>query len=149
MFIIKTPACLVPGGTKVGTAGLLAALQVEEQLLHLAQPGRVDEPTLVQNFLSQRGRVGAGVQALHPDAANTEDTQAGQLPEPLRARAERAEPSASHLLAPLALAHHGLPQLTQDRGLHLVLDHQSLLRRVHVQGARLHPPARQKTRRRR
>lgn len=56
------------------TSSLLARLQVLEQVLHLMDPGGVDEFTLLHHFPGQRGSVRVGIQTLEADATHTESS---------------------------------------------------------------------------
>jgi len=52
----------------LNTIGLFAVLQIEEQLLHLAKFGRVNQLTFLHDLPGQRGRVCVGVEAFQANA---------------------------------------------------------------------------------
>lgn len=60
------------------TAGLLAVLQVEEQMFNLGHFGRMDEFAFVHHLPGERGDVCAGVETLQSYAENTQENTKGK-----------------------------------------------------------------------
>lgn len=63
----------------VSTVWIFPFLQIEKQLLHLAEFRRVNQSTFLHDFPGQRGRIGVGVQAFQANTEGSKNMQTSEI----------------------------------------------------------------------